>query len=182
MWDYDLLLKIHNDRPFLESKLAIYVPDFFFFLRLAGSYFPNQGWNPSLWCWKHRVLIPGPPGIPLCSRFKDIDLFMQHAILDKYSTYVGLQRFNYRHVYYSLNKRLEMTQISIKWGLVYYTIYRWLSGKESTGQCSIPGLGRSPGVGNGNPLQHSCLENPMDRGAWWATVHGFAKSQTRLSN
>ena len=36
---------------------------------------------------------------------------------------------------------------------------------------SIPGLGRSPGVGNGNPLQYSCLENSMDRGAWWATVH-----------
>ena len=43
---------------------------------------------------------------------------------------------------------------------------------------SIPGLGRSPGEGNGNPLQNSCLENPMDRGAWWATVHGVAKSRT----
>ena len=43
---------------------------------------------------------------------------------------------------------------------------------------SIPGLGRSPGEGNGNPLQYSCLENPMDRGAWWVTVHGVAKSQT----
>ena len=43
---------------------------------------------------------------------------------------------------------------------------------------SIPGLGRSPGEGNGNPLQYSCLENPMDRGAWWATVHGVAKNQT----
>ena len=41
----------------------------------------------------------------------------------------------------------------------------------------IPGLGRSPGEGHGNPLQYSCLENPMDRGAWWATVHG-TKSQT----
>ena len=40
----------------------------------------------------------------------------------------------------------------------------------------IPGLGRSPGEGNGNPLQYSCLENFMDRGAWWATVHGVAKS------
>ena len=40
----------------------------------------------------------------------------------------------------------------------------------------------SPGEGNGNPLQYSCLENPMDGGAWWATVHGVAKSQTRLSN
>ena len=43
---------------------------------------------------------------------------------------------------------------------------------------SIPGLGRSPGEGNGNPLQYSCLENPMDRGAWRATVHGVAKSWT----
>ena len=42
---------------------------------------------------------------------------------------------------------------------------------------SIPGSGRSPGEGNDNPLQHSCLENPMDRGAWWATVHGVPKSQ-----
>ena len=43
---------------------------------------------------------------------------------------------------------------------------------------SPPELGRSSGVGNGNPLQYSCLENPMDRGAWWATVHGVAKSWT----
>ena len=44
----------------------------------------------------------------------------------------------------------------------------------------IPGMGRSPGGGNGNPLQYSCLENPMDRGAWEAIVHRVAKSQTRL--
>ena len=44
----------------------------------------------------------------------------------------------------------------------------------------IPGLGRSPGRGHGNPLQYSCLENPMDRGAWWATVHRVAKNQTWL--
>ena len=43
---------------------------------------------------------------------------------------------------------------------------------------SIPGSGRSPGEGNGNPLQYSCLENPMGGGAGWATVHGVAKSQT----
>ena len=47
---------------------------------------------------------------------------------------------------------------------------------------SIPGLGRSLGEGNGNPLQYSCMENPMDRGAWRATVHRVAKSQTRLSD
>ena len=45
---------------------------------------------------------------------------------------------------------------------------------------SVPGWGRSPGGGHGNPLQYSCLENPMDRGAWQAAVHGFTKSQARL--
>ena len=44
----------------------------------------------------------------------------------------------------------------------------------------IPGLGRSPGGGHGNPLQYACLENPTDRGAWWATVHRAAMSQTGL--
>ena len=63
---------------------------------------------------------------------------------------------------------------------------RWLSGKESTCQAgdvgSIPGLGRSPGEGNGNPVQYSCLGSPMDREAWQATVHGVAKSPTQLSH
>ena len=45
---------------------------------------------------------------------------------------------------------------------------------------SIPGLGRSPGVGHGNALQYSCLENPMDRGGWWAMVHSVSKSWTQL--
>jgi len=45
----------------------------------------------------------------------------------------------------------------------------------------IPGLERSPGGGHGNPLQYSCLENPMDGGAWWATVHGVTKSCTQVS-
>ena len=56
---------------------------------------------------------------------------------------------------------------------------QWLSGKESACNAgdagdlgSVPGWGRSPGGGHGNPLQYSCLENPIDRGAWWATVHG----------
>ena len=49
-------------------------------------------------------------------------------------------------------------------------------------QVSIPGLGRSTGKGNGSPVQCSCLENSIDRGAWWATVHGIAKSWTQLSN
>ena len=59
-------------------------------------------------------------------------------------------------------------------------------GKESTCNTgdpgSIPGSGKSPGEGLGNPLQDSCLENPMDRGAWWTAVHGVAKSRTQLSS
>ena len=47
---------------------------------------------------------------------------------------------------------------------------------------SFPGWGRSPGEGNGNPLQYSCLENPMDGGVWWATVHGIRKSWMQLSD
>ena len=52
---------------------------------------------------------------------------------------------------------------------------------NAEGVGSVPGWGRSPGEGNGSPLQYCCLENPMDRGAWWATVHGVTKSQTQLS-
>ena len=59
-------------------------------------------------------------------------------------------------------------------------------GKESTCNAgdlgSIPGSGTFPGGGHGNPFQYSCLESPMDRGAWWATVHGVAKSRERLSD
>ena len=60
------------------------------------------------------------------------------------------------------------------------------AGKESACNAgdlgSIPGWGRSPGDGNGNPLQYCCLENCMNGGAWWATVHGVSKSRTRLSD
>ena len=63
----------------------------------------------------------------------------------------------------------------------------WLSSKESAchegdtgGAGSIPGSGRSPGGGNGSPLQCSCLETPMDTGAWWATVRGVTKTQPCL--
>ena len=63
-----------------------------------------------------------------------------------------------------------------------YGLSQWLINKESVCNAgdlgSIPGSGRSPGGGNGNPLQCSCPENPMDRGPWWATVHRVTKSQT----
>ena len=60
------------------------------------------------------------------------------------------------------------------------------NGKEPAGSVgdlsSVPGLGRSPGEGHGNPLQYSCPENPIDRGAWQATVHGVTKSRTQLND
>ena len=66
---------------------------------------------------------------------------------------------------------------------------RWCSGKESASSAgdirdvgSIPGSGRSPGVGNDNPVQYPCLENPVERGAWRDTVQVATKSQTRLGN
>ena len=63
----------------------------------------------------------------------------------------------------------------------------WLGSKEATCNAGdagdlglIPGSGRPPDGGHGNPLQYSCLENPMDREAWWATIHGVTESQTQL--
>ena len=78
-------------------------------------------------------------------------------------------------------KRMRIEQV-----YVYNGLSRWLGGKESTSNArdmgSIPGSGSSPGGGNGNPLKYSCLGNSMDRGTWWATVGGVAKSRTQLSN
>ena len=70
--------------------------------------------------------------------------------------------------------------------LLFSGLFRGSDGKESA--CSvgdpglIPGLGRSPREGNGNPFQYSCLENSVDGGAWWARIHGVTKSQTQLSD
>ena len=58
----------------------------------------------------------------------------------------------------------------------------WANAGDTGDVGLIPGLGRSPGGGNDNPLQYSCLENPMDRGTWRAAVHGVTNSWTQLSN
>ena len=73
----------------------------------------------------------------------------------------------------------EFTQTHIHWGFPGGSDCK-ASAHNAGDAGSVPGSGRSPGEGNGNPLQYSCLENSMDGGAWWATVHGVAKSQTRL--
>ena len=92
---------------------------------------------------------------------------------NKLTTYmVPVTRHNYSNKFRSLQPRTGLP--------------RRLSGKESACNAGDMGLilgsGRSSGEGNDNPLQYSSLRNPMDRGAWWATVHGATGSQTRLSN
>ena len=80
----------------------------------------------------------------------------------------------------------EGSFLYIECGSTYVGLPRWLSGKESACDAGdvglIPGAGRSPGGGNGNPLQYSCLGNPMDRGVWWVTVQKVAKSWIQLIN
>ena len=74
----------------------------------------------------------------------------------------------------------------LEWGAIAFSFSLIDDGKESACDAGdlglIPGVGRSPGEGNDNPLQYSCLENPMVRGAWFATVHVVAKSWTQLSD
>ena len=82
---------------------------------------------------------------------------------------------------------IPFQSIRVNMGLIFFQGFPSSSdGKESacnTGDLGlISGLGRSPGGGHGNPLQCSCLENPMDRGAWRATVHGVTESQTQLND
>ena len=82
----------------------------------------------------------------------------------------------------SINKLqcISLFGFLLKQGFLGGTVIKNLPANAG-GTGSIPGLGRSPGEGNGNTHQRSCLGKPVDRGAWWATVHGVAESWTRLS-
>ena len=86
------------------------------------------------------------------------------------------------YIYTHRYARLSLKSLLNKWVKVPSGSEGKASACSAGDSGSIPGLGRSPGEGNGNPFQYSCLENSMDRGAWWATVHGVTKSRTRLSD
>ena len=127
--------------------------------------------------WAPRV----PQQILTCYLFYIWSCICFHALLSIFPTFWNVYRFiggcKERCIQFSL-------YISI-----LYTMEGFPGGSEvKVSACnvgdpgSIPGSGRSPGEGNGNPLQYSCLEYPMDGGAWQATVHGVAKSRTRLSD
>ena len=78
--------------------------------------------------------------------------------------------------------RTEIHSYSGTWGFQVALVVKNLPANagDVRDASSIPGSGRSPGAGHGNPLQYSCLENSVDRGAWWAIVHGVEKSHTQL--
>ena len=107
------------------------------------------------------------------------ELFLQRATHDPRSdsTQEGLNSYQHSAERISLNANMGFPNSVTAFG---GRLPKWLSGKEVACQAgdngSIPESGRSPREGNGNPLQYSCLENPVDRGAWWATVHGVAES------
>ena len=104
-------------------------------------------------------------------------------------THKGFVRSDFGH-HLSLNVPCSLTQATLFWNrLCPFPRFPcgWVvknlpdNAGDVGGVGWIPGSGRSPGGGQGNPLQYSCLENLMDRGAWWATEHGVTKRQTRLS-
>ena len=120
--------------------------------------------------------------------------------LSHYSFVCLYSRKCLKHVYSCFNSTITVIsrKISLGWDNIFLThcvfFYGniWLAGSMVKNLPASPGgardvslipvLGISPGVENGNPLQYSCLENPMGGGAWWATVHGATKSRTRLSD
>ena len=82
--------------------------------------------------------------------------------------------WEYKRIFRSSNKALGVSQVAL-------VVKNQPASAGDIGDMGlIPGLGRPPGGGHGNPLQYSCLENPMDRGAWWVPVHGVTKNQTLL--
>ena len=106
---------------------------------------------------------------------------------------LNLGLLNCRHILYSLSHQGSPHPINLEISscLINHVTHIWASQvahvlKNPPANAGGVGLilesGRSPGEGNGNPLQYSCMKNPVDRRAWWATVHGVAKSLTQLSN
>ena len=125
-----------------------------------------------------RPNLPVTPGVFLAFyicipvHYNEKEIFFWVLVLEGL---IGLQRTDQLQLL-QLKKAQGASQVA----LVIKNLPANAGDKRDTG--SIPALGRSPGEGNGNPLQYSCLENPMDRGTWLAAVQGVTKSQIRLSD
>ena len=125
------------------------------------------------WSYNRHFSLTTPYQIFLTSAFK---------ISLKYETSPCFHHYHALVIYVTINSQLNYFSLLTHW--IWLPL--WLSCKESACNAGdaglIPGLWWSPGGGNGNRLQCFCREIPMDRGAWWATVLGVTKSQTRLRN
>ena len=143
---------------------------------------PNPGIKPGSLALQADFLLSEPPEKPLLSRKEMASITgiipgNQGWLVTGTVANMQVEK-NIFHMVGSCEPLMgskELTRCRLYFGLSW-----WLSGKESACNARdpglIPGLGRSPGEGNGTPFQHSCLENPMDRGAWKATVRGITKS------
>ena len=164
---------------------------------IPATLFPYTTLFRSSFLKKLKIELPYDPAIPLLGIYpektiiwKDTYILIFTAALFTITVarhgsnlYVHWQMDGYRQ--YGIHRQCKITQHEKEWSNAL--CFRGGS-EDKASPCnagdpgSIPGLGRSPGEGNGNPLQYPCLENPMDRGAWWAAVHRVAKSRTRLSD
>ena len=151
-----------------------------------GILVPWPGLNLGLLYCEHRVFITGPPGksyqlmtFSMNCLFHSFDYWVYHVLL-----------IDQKKCFYMLRwlACLPVFSAGAFFSLHFHTWRAYLVALMAKNLPAMqetrfdPGLGRSPGEGHGNPLQCSCLENPMDRGAWRATVHGVAKTRTQLSN
>ena len=132
-------------------------------LQLQNSPWSSPGQNTGVGSFFHSstdlpnpVIEPGPPTLQTDSLPTELSEKAKDSILWHLKNNFSLHKF-------------------------WYFARIFQMGEHKGYECSIPGLGRSLGGDNGNPLQYSGLEKSMDRGAWWATVHGVAQSRTRLS-
>ena len=127
-----------------------------------------------LWCWRRLLRVPWTARRSNQSVLKEIspEYSLEELMLKLKLQYFGhlMRRAN------SLEKAVVLGKTGIPWWLRQWRICLQCRRREFD-----LWLGRSPGEGNGNPLQYPCLENPMEGEAWWATVHGATRSQTRLS-
>ena len=164
---------------------------------LLQGIFPTQGSNPGLpHCRQtlyHLSHQGSPNGESSSHQTTGLDSQPQIILVGLTSDSTPLRR-NFtqgRHLLYTIVFCLALNPVNcFEWDYSRNKIWKGFSGGSdgrasvcSVGDLgSIPGLGRSPGEGNGSPLHYSCLENPVDGGAWWAKVHGVTKSRTRLSD
>ena len=146
------------------------------FLSVVGVSVPR--WRTLRLLEEHRdVMFLSVVGVPL-PRWRTLRLLEEHRDVPSFSLWKGCFTL---HPCACNQPRIDMLPSVVTSQMVQAVRNPPAHSGDARDAALIPGLGRSPGEVNGNSLQYSCLENSMDRGAWWATVHGVTRSRTRLS-